>query len=315
LKRVRFQRTLVLLLALSTLAGCDGTPTSRQNEHPPVIQNVTFSPKAIAVGGKAILTAIATDANNDPLVFYWEAQQGAVPHGAQRDTVEYVAPSFSGIDVIQVTASDGVSVDTKTIRISVIESSSSPAPPLATPIPRPPLTDASLPAPTQPPVMIESPLAVDSVRVCRTAESGLDCPGNMQSTGNATCTETIILSAAIRASGLVISMTERPPENANWGFSLWEVEAYQGSSAGTNLAKKGMASASSVEPQTSWTADKAVDGAMDTRWSSVQGMANPNKEIGPQWLKIMLPQPAEVDRVVLKWQDAYALEYCVEVIQ
>jgi hypothetical protein len=306
MKRTKFYRPLVFLLMLLMLAGCDGMPAPRKNDHPPVIQNVTFSPKAIVVGGKAILTAIATDANNDPLVFYWEAQQGTVPHGAQRDTVEYIAPSFSGIDVIQVTASDGVSVDTKTIRISVVESTATlVAPPTVTPtLKSTPLSTAT-----------ESPPTPHFVPLCRTAASGLGCPGNMQFTGNGSCTETIALHPVIHAAGLVITITKRPPENANWGFSLWEVAAYQGDATGINFAKGGTASASSVEPQTPWTADKAVDGDMTTRWSSVQGMAMPNKEIGPQWLKIMLPQPADVDRVVLKWQDAYALEYCVEIIQ
>ncbi len=329
MKHDKFYRLLVSLLMLLILMGCDSTPIPHKNEHPPVIQSVSFSPKLVVAGGKATLTAIATDANNDPLVFYWEAQQGTVPHGAQRDTVDYIAPTFSGIDVIQVTASDGVSVDTKTIHVSVIESTtvSNPSPVLPTDTPVLILTNTWTPAPSpSPPVhplptntpTAEPTQSSNRARVCRTAASGFGCPDNRQSTGNNGdwfCTETITFPSTIHATGIVISMTKRPPEHMNWGFSLWEVEAYQGVGTGTNLAKGGTADASSEEPQTPWVASDAVDGLMNTRWSSAQGMAKPDKEIGPQWLKIVLPQPADVDRIVLKWQDAYALEYCVEILQ
>jgi len=69
----------------------------------------------------------------------------------------------------------------------------------------------------------------------------------------------------------------------------------------------------------------AIDGNLLTRWASAKccnsGICpkddkgnlicdNPDGQ-DPQWLKITLPTPATIDRIVLKWERAYAVEYCV----
>jgi endo-1,3(4)-beta-glucanase len=53
--------------------------------------------------------------------------------------------------------------------------------------------------------------------------------------------------------------------------------------------------------------DKAIDGDMNTRWGSNWSE--------PQWLSITLPAPQVVNRIVPKWEAAYAKEYCVTVIE
>jgi hypothetical protein len=88
--------------------------------HAPAIQKVLASPSTVHVGETATLTAVATDPDNDNLVFYWKAQKGNVPSGAQGDIVTYTAPSSGGIDTIEVTVSDGQSSVSETIRVSVL---------------------------------------------------------------------------------------------------------------------------------------------------------------------------------------------------
>ena len=73
-----------------------------------------------------------------------------------------------------------------------------------------------------------------------------------------------------------------------------------------------------------YIAPYAIDGNLLTRWASAKccnsGICpkddkgnlkcdNPDGQ-DPQWLKITLPKPATIDRIVLKWERAYAVEYC-----
>ncbi|WP_238161362.1 discoidin domain-containing protein [Kribbella antibiotica] len=63
--------------------------------------------------------------------------------------------------------------------------------------------------------------------------------------------------------------------------------------------------ASSVEDNTT-TEDKAVDGSTTTRWASVEG-------VDPQWIQVDLGQPADVHRVKVTWEAAYAKDYRLEI--
>ncbi|WP_254409744.1 discoidin domain-containing protein [Streptomyces sp. AC495_CC817] len=57
---------------------------------------------------------------------------------------------------------------------------------------------------------------------------------------------------------------------------------------------------------TGFEAAKAVDGSATTRWASVEG-------VDPQWIRIDLGAGATVNKVVLKWEAAYATKYRVEI--
>jgi len=117
-------------------------------------------------------------------------------------------------------------------------------------------------------------------------------------------------------------MTKRALEN--FGYSLYEVEAYGPGDSRTNLLKGGTATASSIEDDR-YIVPYAIDGNLLSRWASAKcckGGNCPTDDKGnlkcdnpdgqdPQWLKIILPKPATVDRIVLKWERAYAVEYCV----
>jgi hypothetical protein len=71
-----------------------------------------------------------------------------------------------------------------------------------------------------------------------------------------------------------------------------------------NLALNKPATASSVETA-SLTANLAVDGNAGTRWSSAWS--------DPQWIRIDLNATYTINRVVLRWEAAYARGYRVEI--
>lgn len=74
--------------------------------------------------------------------------------------------------------------------------------------------------------------------------------------------------------------------------------------AGPDLARAGTASSSGDETD-DFPASAANDGERDTRWSSPA-------EDGAWW-QVELARPARVGRVVLRWQEAYASRYRVQV--
>lgn len=72
-----------------------------------------------------------------------------------------------------------------------------------------------------------------------------------------------------------------------------------------NIALNKTATSSSVETNTSFTANLAVDGIGSTRWSSQYS--------DPQWLQIDLGDDYTINRVVLKWEVAYGRSYKIQV--
>jgi len=121
-------------------------------------------------------------------------------------------------------------------------------------------------------------------------------------------TETIEIDPSRTVREIRIDLIKRRvfSDGKQYGFSLWEVEIY-GPGSG-NLASGATATASSSQDSPGCYACfpyKAIDGNMNTRWSSDWSE--------PQWLTITLPTPQVVDRVLLKWEQAYAKEYCVNV--
>jgi hypothetical protein len=119
-------------------------------------------------------------------------------------------------------------------------------------------------------------------------------------------TETIEVEPPRTIGGIHIDLIERALKQ--YGFSLWEVEIYGPDTS--NLAIGATATASSSQDSYGCYEcfpEKAIDGRMDTRWGS--------DFYEPQWLEITLPTPHVVNRIVLKWEAAYAKEYCVTVIE
>ncbi|MDJ1136598.1 beta-N-acetylglucosaminidase domain-containing protein [Streptomyces iconiensis] len=81
------------------------------------------------------------------------------------------------------------------------------------------------------------------------------------------------------------------------------VRAYPRTS-GPDLAREGSAKSSGDETD-DFPASAAIDGKRGTRWSS------PAKD--GEWVQVELPERTRVGRVVLRWQDAYASRYRVQV--
>ncbi len=80
----------------------------------------------------------------------------------------------------------------------------------------------------------------------------------------------------------------------------WDVTA----PAGTDLALNQPATASSVEPGTTFTANLANDGNASTRWSS--------EAADPQWLQIDLGATRSINEVKLNWEAAHGTAYQIQ---
>ncbi|MGC4807677.1 discoidin domain-containing protein [Micromonospora sp. DT233] len=84
---------------------------------------------------------------------------------------------------------------------------------------------------------------------------------------------------------------------SGFGYSLWEFEVHGPTG---NLALRRPVSVSSTETP-DFPATAAVDGEAHTRWASTY--------TDPSWIQVDLGSSREVNRVVLRWEDAYARAY------
>jgi len=74
--------------------------------------------------------------------------------------------------------------------------------------------------------------------------------------------------------------------------------------SGANLALGQSAVSSSIEGP-AWAAANAVDGAVDSRWSSAFS--------DPQWLRVDLGKSWEINEIRVRWENAYAVAYRMEL--
>jgi len=261
-------------------------------------------PKLIRPGEQASLTAYASDPENDPLVYYWESSlPGLSKEGGpyQSPQNQYTAPPDSWGKKITITVSVedlycGKKSTYKIQTLSVMALSD-----LKTPTP------TSTPTPTLTPTPTSSPTPTPcsgSLTPCLKLQPH-GCPDNMVLVPGGDgkfCTDTITLESPIAACGIHITMTKRLLDL--YGYSLWEVEAYGPDVPGKNWLEGARADAKSVEGRYAYL---AVDGKVTTRWDS------PHQE-DPQQFEITLVKPVRLDRIILKWEEAYAEEYCVSII-
>ncbi|WP_157597314.1 discoidin domain-containing protein [Streptacidiphilus rugosus] len=89
-----------------------------------------------------------------------------------------------------------------------------------------------------------------------------------------------------------------------WGYSLYEFEVFHDQGQRPDLALNRPATASSVEPNTAFTAALATDGDAATRWSSAYA--------DPQWLQVDLGAVYAVDEVRLSWEAAYGKAFQIQ---
>ncbi|HEX3792114.1 MAG TPA: discoidin domain-containing protein [Pseudonocardiaceae bacterium] len=89
-----------------------------------------------------------------------------------------------------------------------------------------------------------------------------------------------------------------------WGISLWTLSVIDSATPNTDLALNKTATASSVDNPGN-APSNAVDGDPGTRWSSAY---NDN-----EWIEVDLGAVVGFDRLVLSWEQAYALNFTVQV--
>ncbi|HYZ56679.1 MAG TPA: discoidin domain-containing protein, partial [Streptosporangiaceae bacterium] len=89
-----------------------------------------------------------------------------------------------------------------------------------------------------------------------------------------------------------------------WGDSMWSLSVFDTASPGTDLALGKTATASSVD-NSSDEPGNAVDGNPNTRWSSAYK--------DNQWIQVDLGSVVAFDQVEIVWEQAYALNYVIQV--
>jgi hypothetical protein len=172
-------------------------------------------------------------------------------------------------------------------------------PPMDTPPPTPRPSLTLTPTPTATPTYTPTPTPCSTIAI---EESGVYCTES--GSGG---TEILAVKPSRPVARVRVDMAQRATE---YGDSLWEVEVYGPGSGHTNVAIRGEACASSAQNDVNCQecfADKVLDGDVNTRWGS--------DWYDPQWLDISLPHPQIVNCIVLKWEEAYADQYCVSVIE
>ncbi len=114
----------------------------------------------------------------------------------------------------------------------------------------------------------------------------------------------------VNGSGRYVRMYGTARANG-YGYSLWEFQVYGSAGTGgggtcgtTNAAQGRTATASSTE-NGGTPASAAVDGDVNTRWSSAIS--------DPQWLQVDLGASASVCKVVLDWETAYGSAFKIQV--
>jgi hypothetical protein len=181
-----------------------------------------------------------------------------------------------------------------------------PIPSTDTPMPKSTPTNALTPTPTNTPV---TPTDTPTLEPPPT-NTPKPTPFYCTKSGNGD-TENIKIEPPDTISGIRIDLEER---GTKYGFSLLEVRIYSPDIGGTNLAIGGEADASSVQDddfcikkECTFAAAKAVDGDMNTRWSS--------DWLDEQWFKVTLSKPQVVGHIELRWEAAFARKYCVTLLE
>lgn len=107
------------------MIGCDN-PTESKNHKPNIIEIITET-QSIQVNTLVWITAIATDKDGDTLSYYWKCSDGKIEtyygyeiYSQITNPARWRTPSVVGQYSITCTVSDGQSIDSDSIIVSVV---------------------------------------------------------------------------------------------------------------------------------------------------------------------------------------------------
>jgi hypothetical protein len=109
-----------LVIALILLAGCSKSSTKSEPENnAPVISSVTVSPSTVPVSGLTTVTATATDAENDELIYIFNPDAGEIL-GTKASKL-WIAPNTVGDYSVDIRVSDtegGISTSSGILKVT-----------------------------------------------------------------------------------------------------------------------------------------------------------------------------------------------------
>ena len=115
---------LIYLLAFCLiLVGCSsdedgGSPTSSEN-HAPQIINLTANPSTIYANESTNLVCVATDSDQDSLMYYWTCPFGNFPNGTISSSVLWQAPNDDSDQYVHIVVSDGSLTDEDSLLVNI----------------------------------------------------------------------------------------------------------------------------------------------------------------------------------------------------
>ena len=113
-------KVLLITTALFLLIVVCGDDSAGPANQAPVIQSVTADPDTVNISETSRLSCIATDQNNDILVYTWSAPDGEFPVSSSGTIVLWQAPPDTGTYSVTASVSDGQLTDSETIDINVV---------------------------------------------------------------------------------------------------------------------------------------------------------------------------------------------------
>jgi hypothetical protein len=130
----RYFKAIILLTALSILAGCGGKSTDSGGDdpsanNPPEILSITAEPPTVGVGGSTSIVVEVTDPEGDFLYYGWSASGGSIL--GDGPSAAWNAPENQGNYIISVYIEDDrLGRVNGTVEVQVVDSGSDNRPPV-----------------------------------------------------------------------------------------------------------------------------------------------------------------------------------------
>lgn len=108
---------MALVAGLALIWSCEATTEPTNNG--PTISSITADPASLPLGGETAITAVASDPDNDTILYTWSATDGAITGSGA--TVTWTAPEVAGTYTITLVIDDAHdSTATGTVDVAVI---------------------------------------------------------------------------------------------------------------------------------------------------------------------------------------------------